>query len=45
MYVKPQPKNQTSVKLNSSITWWANLLPPQIKAIMPHWSISAAEED
>ncbi|MGK7896672.1 MAG: hypothetical protein AB4372_24395 [Xenococcus sp. (in: cyanobacteria)] len=42
MYVKPQPKNQTSVKLNSSITWWANLLPPQIKAIMPHWSISAA---
>ena len=22
--------------------WWANLLPPQIKAVMPHWSISSA---
>ena len=42
MDLKPQPEKKTSVKLNSSITWGANLLPPQIKAIMPHWSLSAA---
>ena len=41
MNLQPQPKNQT-VKLNSFLIWWANLLPPQIKAIMPHWSLSAA---
>ncbi len=33
---------QKTVKLNSLLIWWANLLPPQIKAIMPHWSLSAA---
>ena len=41
MYLEPQAKNQAA-KLNSFEIWWANLLPPQVKAIMPHWSISAA---
>ena len=34
--------DKTSVKLNQLEIWWANFLPPQIKAIMPHWSVSAA---
>lgn len=40
MYLQPQT-DYKKVKLNSFFIWWANLLPPQIKAIMPHWSISA----
>ena len=39
MYLQPQTDNKKA-KLNSLEIWWANLLPPQIKAIMPHWSIS-----
>ena len=41
MYLQPQPRKETT-NLNSFEIWWANLLPPQVKAIMPHWSISAA---
>ena len=43
MYVQPQLqlKPQKKVKLTPIEIWWANLLPPQVKAIMPHWSISA----
>lgn len=40
MYLQPQPP-QSKAKLNSFEIWWANLLPSQVKAIMPHWSISA----
>ena len=41
MYLQPRPEQKT-VQLNSFLIWWANLLPSQIKAIMPHWSLSAA---
>ena len=41
MYLQPQPKNKTAKQTSLEI-WWANLLPPQIKAVMPHWSISSA---
>ncbi|MGB5636263.1 MAG: hypothetical protein WBM86_26265 [Waterburya sp.] len=41
MYLQPQPQNKNA-KLNSLFIWWANLLPNQVKAIMPHWSISTA---
>ena len=39
MYVQPQP--QKKVKLSAIEIWWANLLPAPVKAMMPHWTISA----
>lgn len=42
MYVQPQPLPPKKVKPTAVETWWANLLPAPIKAVMPHWSISAA---
>ena len=42
MYVQSQPLPQKKVKPTAVETWWAGLLPAPIKAVMPHWSISAA---
>lgn len=41
MYLQPRPQPQEKKKQTNFEIWWANLLPASVKAIMPHWSISA----
>ncbi|MEL7535379.1 MAG: hypothetical protein AAFR89_05315 [Cyanobacteria bacterium J06633_1] len=42
MYLQPRPQPQPKkARLTPFETWWANVLPAPVKAIMPHWAISA----